>query len=454
MEAASTTFVLASVMMALFSTIFAVFLLVTRRHLIIKPTFFIGLLTLGNSWSAAANTDLIYSFLPFPWHFLLVAQVTPAIFLIISTFSFNRPCKEVWNIATSVPVYQYRALKRVVLIVLALTAACIGIYFLYVPPSKTGLWVALAYGEDVLSRDAREESLKLLPAIPRYVFSLNREVFARYLAAMLALLAVAGWKLRRQRLFLLIPIMLVCLAASASLYGARGPGGMVIAAFFLAWYLYKKAPVKVSYVLAGLGLVLLIPTVISVARASYGELTVGGIWNEFTDKILHRVFMTRTETGIRHMDYVQRNGYWGISDIAKLAPLFNIQPVNVDNLIMNVYVRYSPTGLATVDSFVTNYARFGLLGGMTFSIMSVWVFDLLLLIFRRITPAMLIPAITILLICVRRVNSSNYETLFITGGLLPALLLLWFLNSVVRKKEHDLENSFGGLAHLPQHATD
>ena len=441
------TFQLISVVLATAATILVLFLLLARRHVIIKPTFFVGLFATLSSWSAVAYASQAYSFLAEPWPFLWVTQVTAIVLLVISTFSVDRSARGIWDIATSVPAYRYLALKRVIPIVLGLSVACIAIYFIYVRPWQTGLWVAIAHGDVLLSREARESSLKLLSAFPRYVFSLNRDVLTRFAAAALVLIAVARWKVRGQRVFILIPVLLLCLAASASLYGARGPAGLVIAAALLAFYFYKKAPLRLSYVVIGFGLVVLLPTAISLMRGG-GELSLKGLWGEFTNTIAHRVFGTQSEVGIWHMDYVQRYGYWGISGISKLAPLFNIEPVNVDNLIMNEYHHSTPTGLATTGSFITNYTRWGLVGGMLFSIVSVWLLDLILPVFRRVTPAMLLASLCIFLMATRGVLASNIETVLITRGLVPGLVLIWFLNGLVRADDERQESRYADAAQL------
>jgi hypothetical protein len=430
---------MASLSLAILATAMAVCLLLTRRHVIIKPTFFVAAFATLQSWSSAGYAVEAYRFLPSPWPFLAVTQVVPIMLLLISAFSAERSAREIWNLVGIVPAHRYLALRRVVVALLVISAACLAVYFAYVPPWRTGLWVALAHGDILLSRDAREESLKLLPAIPRYVFSFNREVVSRFAVAALALIAVAIWRVRGQSVFIAIPALVLVLALvlvwalSASLYGARGPAGLVVATFVLAFYLYKRAPLKVSYVVIGFAAVLVLPTFLSLMRIG-GELSLGGMWAEFTERILYRVFATNAQVAIWHMDYVQRHGFWGVAGISKLAPWFNVQPVNVDNLIMNVYHTTSPTALATVGSFVTNYTRWGLLGGMLVSVATVWLLDGLLALFRRLTPALILPALCMFLMAARGVVGSNVETVLITRGLVPGLALVWLLNAMFRRR--------------------
>ncbi|MCD6298026.1 MAG: hypothetical protein J7M30_12825 [Deltaproteobacteria bacterium] len=438
MEKASTIFMLTSVVLASFSTILALAILYKRRYMIIKPTFLVGLLLLVRSWSTVANINEVYTFLPHPWHYICVIPLFNVILLLISTFSVNQTTKEVWDAATSVQAYRYLALKRLVPIGLLLTAVCLLIYFLYVPPWQTGLWVAIKHGDPLMSREAREGSLKLLPAIPRYVFAFNREVVTRFLAAVLAMIMVAKWNVFRKRVFVAIPLLLLLLATSASIYGARGPGGFVIAAFILAWLLYKKMPINPIYIGAGFIFIILGPTVISAVRHG-GGVSLESLWDEFSTTVFNRVFNVSTQVGIWHMDFVQRYGYWGVSGISKLAPLFGVQPVIVDNLIMSEYFKQTNTGLATVNSFITNYANFGLFVGMTLSIVTVWMLDLIMILYRRFTPVMLLPSICFFFFVANGVISSNFETLLITRGLIPGVILLLFLNKVVRNSEYQLE---------------
>ncbi len=370
--------------LAFISTVYALFLFSQQRWIIIKPTFVVSIVALLNSWASVSQSDFIHGYLLYPIDYLIINQFVPLLLLIVSSILFRTKTKQVWLKIKNLELNEFLVLKRVNYVIFSLSIICISVYFLYISPSKTGLWVAITQGDSILSRDSREESLKLLPALPRYIFSFNREVLARFGGASLILVLISNWVLHKRRSMLIFFVTsgILFFAITASLYGARAPGGLVIASSFLVYYLYRGAPLNLGFLIKGLLIILLFPMIISMIRSDI-ELTVQNIF-DIALLVIERVTSVGVTASVWHMDYVQRHGFWGIAGIDKLANMFGIAPSGADNFLMNYYFKDTETGNLTVNAFVTNYTNFGLFFGVFGTIILFSCLDMLILFYKKI----------------------------------------------------------------------
>lgn len=426
-----TVFVFINWLLCSISSIALAIVLWRYRFLFIKPSIMvIVFFHLQIQWAATIYSGMIQTYLPDPVSFAFLVHGFPLIGLFISFFIMRRNSKIVWYRITDTYYGISGSINRAVIILLAYATVVVFWYLSYIPIWKTGLFTIFLNPQ--FSAQAREESLKLVTNIPlRYAYSFLISTFAHLLAAIIALLIAQSLKQRRIAMSFINAFILINIFILVSFSGARSPAAVIILLIFFLFYLKSGAPLKLSYILFSGLAVLSLPVLLSILREGK-EFNIFIYFQYLSESIFKRVFVLPMLTGLYHAHYAQTVEFFGIAGIPKLAYIFGITPVNPANII---YLQYSswalPSGLANTCYVLSYYSYFGLIS-FIFSLFGLWLLDLSLLLYRRLSDKLLLPCIASVSIASISFVFSDYTTVLLTQGFGLLLILSWALDNVCR----------------------
>lgn len=426
-----TTFVLLDWTLTLVTGGILAFLFVTSRHIFIKPSIIVlSVYFLLAQIPSSVLARHLSTFFPKPWDYLLLIHGFALVGLCVASLTMRAPAREAWGRITTGGDMTQRNEQRTTLFLALVIMGATGAYLTQVPITRTGLYAIITH--PVISALAREQSLKLITnTFVRYTFSLTISTFAPLLAGVLALQVM-----RKIHTISGIEGVLgiLVLTALVSLPGARMPPVSLLLTAALVPFLRNGLPVRPLAILLILGLLLSIPAALTVLRQ--GQALSSGHWYEsLTQVVLHRAFVDPMEEGAQYVYFAQVHGAIGITGIPKLATLLGREPINAPNLIG---LTYSANALRTVNAnagyLFSYYGYFGLLA-LPLCLICLWILDLVVLTYRRLSTSVLVPTIAALMLSCVAFALSDYTTVIITHGFLPIVLTALILSSLERKQQ-------------------
>lgn len=421
MSAIVAEFVVFNVVFALLSTIVIVFALWRDRFLVVKPSFVVvTAFHVLIQWPATVEASHVAAFLESPYPFAYLVHGFVLLGALGSVSFGRRSAKSVWSRLVALPPSAVINPAAIVFL-LILTVAIAAFYLSVVPPSSSGLYAVLT-GSGA-SATVREESLKLIASpLVRYSYSFLMSIVGPFLAVTMTL--VARDNLKRGNViaasFSLFGIAGVLVVVS--LTGARSPAAQIILVMLIALFIQKGFPIRVRYLLIGTLLVLSVPIAFTILRE--GRVIGASLVLEYLRAVLiDRVFIAPMEVAQWYVHYAETHGYFGVQAIPKMAVLFDVPPVNVPNI---VGLTYEPDPLPTVNANVSYvfsyYSYFGAIA-FPFALGGLYALDLALWVYGRLSEAMLLPAVAVVTLSSLAFIHSDYSTVLITHGFIPALVL-------------------------------
>ncbi len=390
------------------------------RSLLLKPSFLVAMFFfLQVQVGSAILSDKVVNMLADPWEFYFVIHGYSVIALMSSLVLYRRACRTSFSRMAGQVIAKRDLIPHVFYIILP--ALLIVLWYLSVVPiSSTGLYVSIV--EPELADYAREESFTTLDApVLKYGYYVMSVVLAPMSAIMMYLLISAPLNEVRLawRIFGVFTVLFLIILVS--LYGARGPSAMLVVSVIYAAYLQRGAPFRPVRIVLMFCLVLAGPSIISMFKNADHLL-----WSEYGRAFLNivdRVFIRGAIPNIWYIDYIQTNGFWGVSGISKLARLFGADLVNVANLISLEYDKYSlPYGTANAAYITQYYSFFGIFGAVL-SLLGVLALDSIVHLYRFLRPALLFPVVGALIIPFANMSFSQISTVLLSKGLIIILLV-------------------------------
>lgn len=390
------------------------------KSIILKPSylfvvFFILQVQLGSTLGAERTEN---EFLVDPWTYFMLVQIFPLTVLLFSSLFLRRTARINYQRITQFGNH----LSNINLKSILLSGTVLFFllwYLMEVPPSKTGLFAVLF--NPTYADIAREESFaELNNPILQYGFYFMASVLAP-LSIVFLYLSFCNTKAKRKLLpYLWIIPTAAFILISVSVYGARGPAGMLMLVVIFAYFLRNGASINPLKIMFLLGLVLFLPGLIAFLKNDYGfELElIAQVGMDIFDRAIGRGYISNAWT----IDYVQQKGFFGIAGIPKLAALIGETPISVRNLIyLEYYPMPHPTGTADSTFVVLYYSLFGMIVFIPCIILTLSL-DLILLFYKRLIPSTLLACVCALVIPILGLSHTQFTTALVTKGflLIPA----------------------------------
>jgi hypothetical protein len=423
-----TPFVVLAWLAAAIGTALIGWVFARRRYLFVKPS--VLLLAASNvlfQWPMAIWSGWIESYLPDPVAPLIFVSAFVLLGVPLVSVTWRYAAWQSWQrITTRSAGTESRALP--IFLLVAISGIIASWYFSANPLTSTGLFLTLAAPE--LAATAREASLKELASLPlRYGFTMFLASFGPLLGALVALEARAQMQRRAWSLVVVMVILLLLTAAMMSITGARSYAATLLLAVALAFYMRAGMPFRP--VLTAMLLIILIVPAAAITILREGHSITPALLVQYTTLVLFdRVLVGPAEVGLWYVHFAQTQQLFGIAAVAKLAALFGVAGVNPPNLIG---LTYSPFGFDYVNanaSFVfTYYSYFGAFA-LVLVLASLVILDALVLLYRWIAPAMLLPAVAVTSVSGLALLSADFHSALISNGLITTPLLAALLRPV------------------------
>jgi hypothetical protein len=402
-----------------FLTAFWIFwIFLAQRYLFIKPSML--LLTFSHiffQWPVTIYARYYENFLPDPYAFALLIHAYMIVGLLVTVFTFRLKASMIWDRITDPCLLESAVSIKAVAFTTSLVVCIVIIYLAHVPFKSTGLYAIFMNPSS--AAQARENSLKLLDSQALvYAYSLMVSSIAPLLAVMLGILFIRGIA---KRFFLKIPIytlLFFLLAFAVSMTGARISIVNLLIVIAIAFFFHKGLPFKPLKFFLLLFLLLLLPSILSILREGKA-IGIGTIF-EYLGYLAQRTFIIPLEVGSWFVHYSQINGVFGIAAIHKLAAILGVKWIDTPNLIGLTYATGSPT--ASVGYLFSYYSYFGL-SSIVLSILYLWLLDVALLVYERLSHVMILPCVAAASLSVLYFISSDYTTVWLTHGFGVILLL-------------------------------
>jgi len=416
-------------------TFIILFLAIWRdRSLLIKPSIMaILFFHLMCQWGSVLWSGRIESILPQPWVFVLLSHGFPLIGLIVSLFIVRKSARQLWGRMTvNSPSDPTRRMWAWAILAVCLAGFVI-VYLNYVPFRSTGLYKI--FTSPLESDLARDQSMKFL-ANPflRYGYSIMMAVFAPLLVVLTLQLFLMQVRRRKWLPAFFYSICLGGVLVVSSLSGARAYPAYIILAIVFALLLRKGFPLNPIYLISGVLLVLILPTVLTLLREGK-VVTAKSFIEYFRGSTYQRVVIIPMEAGLQHVEYAQTHDFFGIQAIPKLAGVLGVKPLNVPNFIGKMYSGDPQTTQTTNTSYIyAYYSYFGLIAFIP-CLIGLWLLDLSLLVYRKLSDNMLLPCIACISIATNTFSQTEYTISLFSQGFLLLLLVSWAVDRAVLKIE-------------------
>ena len=407
--------------------------IVRYRYLMIKPSMVVILFFhVMIQWGATIKAVEIESYLPNPYAFMLLAHGFPLIGFCFSLFYATKEAYMIWCRI----IFPDKVSNHVQFKLKGLISGGILIFMVYylaiVPLTRTGLFAIFVNPDNAAI--AREYSLKLVEdPILRYGFGFMASALAPLLAVMSINSISFSFDSEQfiQNFFNII--ILLGLILVVSITGARSFAASIIMTVLLSIFLRKGLPVSpLKYLFAG-ALILVLPAVFSILREGHIPNIVD-VQNYIFGPISRRVFLDPVQGGIYHLHSAQTNGYFGLGAIPKLALLFDKDPLNVPNIIGQIYESSAIASVSSNASFVFSYySYFGMIA-LPLCLMGLWLLDLIIWVYKRLSVNLLLPCVASINVACISFISSDYTTVLLTHGILFLLITSLALDRVVVSK--------------------
>lgn len=408
-----------------------IFLYIKYKYYFVKPSIiFIVFFNVFLQWPAIYYYNFIENSLTTArFGFILMFSLSPLSVLLLSMF-YTKSAKKVYQ-GLDVKVEFSLAFKLLLLFCVLLGPI---IYFQYVSIYNTGL-VSILRGDSYAENSIfREQSLKLLPAFPRYFHTLTTRSLSFLLVMILineipiqSSLFKKFWKIFK------LSLLVLSVALFLAIDGSRAPGAQVflcIGFFILYRGKINLRPVLNFKFISIVLIIISIPATLEYLRTDSKNLT--DIMNIFVD----RIFYIRLEAGILTIKYSEMYGNWGLAALGNFANLLGIKSINVANFVSSLeYSGPVESGLVNASFMMTYYAYFGILA-LPLSAALVLLLDVILwFVANKISINLFIFAVVGYTMAIFALVDADYTTIFITHGLLMTLAVLYILSKIMQPKE-------------------
>jgi len=404
------------------------------RSLLLKPSIMaILFFHVMCQWGTTIQAGRIELFLPKPWIFVLLSQGFPLIGLIVSLFTARGSARLLWLRVTKDNPNDPSKKTWAWAILAVCFFGFIVVYLNHVPFRSTGLYKIFTSPSE--SNQARDMSVKFL-ANPflRYGYSIVMAAFAPLLAVLTTQLLLMQIRRRKWLLALLCLFCLGGVLIASSLSGARGYSAFLVLVVIFYLLLRKGFPLKPTYLVSGILLVVIFPTLLTVLREGT-TVTAKNLLASLRGSIYKRIVIIPMETGLLHVHYAQTHGQFGVQAIPKLATFIGIKPLNVSNLIGKMYSGDPRTTTTSNTSYIYSYySYFGLLAFVP-CLLGLWLLDLSLLVYQKLSANMLIPCVVCISLAAIKFSSTEYTISLFSKGFLFLLLVSWVVDRAVIKIE-------------------
>jgi hypothetical protein len=315
------------------------------------------------------------------------------------------------------------------------------IYFAYVPVTATGLFSILSGQDPITNTIAREESLKLIPALPRYAFTIASVVFGNMLAVFGGQLLYDSW--RKDGFWRSIP-RIVCgagmvLAAMlfAATSGARGPAAVTLLGVVAFFVIRSGFHVGMLRILPAILAILAVPAGLQYLRSDDQSIMLT------VNTILDRLFAGRIMAGIHTISYAEVHGFFGIGGIPRLATLLGAEPINVPNEVAKAMFStvVVDSGFANCSFVLSYYSYFGIMA-LPVCIALINLLDCgLWVVYKMVDPRVQCLAVLGLLVPMQDLTSIDFTLVFVTKGCIPWLLVCIAIGHVLNAHTQDALHS-------------
>lgn len=430
-------FIVVNWLLVILTFIVLLLAIIRDRSLLVKPSIMAVLFFhIMCQWGAALQAGRVEFLLPQPWIFVLLSHGFPIIGLAVSLLSGRGGARETWRRITSHEATDLSGKRRALVLLALFFVFFMVVYLSQVPLRSTGLYsILFSDTSPAEAALARERSVNLLPnPLLRYGHNIMMAVFAPLLAVLAMQLMLAHWR-RRSRLRAAFYLgCLVAVLAAASISGARSYSAYIFLLVFFAWLLQKGFPIKpVQFILAAI-VILTLPTMLTILREGK-SLTVKGFISYLGGHTLKRVVIVPMETGLQHVHYAQTHGAFGIQAIPRLAKAKGIKPLKVPLFISKVYYGNPLETTTSNTSYVyAYYSYFGLIAFVP-CLLGLWLLDLSLLVYRRLSANLLLACVACVAIAANKFSGTEYTIGLFTFGFLFLLLVGWAVDRAVGKME-------------------
>lgn len=413
-------------------------------YMLVKPSFiFLMINYCFIQFPSVFYAPITYSRLETYWDYFILSQIFPLATLAISLLCFNKTALEIWD---RLNIQPFRFNGRVGVLYILIGLAIGAGYLMYVGITKTGVYAILF--DPTNSTMAREESLKLLNSqMIKYAYALLCSAIAPVAAAMFALQTQVFWKQKKIALAATMAFFVIICFVLISFPGHRwGPLVILLTIFMAFGYQERFKFFKLSQLLFLVVILFSITAIISFKREGVDISQVdifeylfglndgddlakgdGGLfWVVFG-----RVFVIPMKVGWDYLSYVEKYGYWGVAAIPKLAALFGIESIDVSNLMcMYIYpdslFRWSGTYPA---GFIYSYYSYFGINGALLSLISIVLLDALVLSYRYLKPAILVPVLATVSVAAISLTGCDFTTALISQGILSSVALAFAIQS-------------------------
>lgn len=439
-----------------------------RPALLIKPsTLILAFFFLQVQVGAAINADHYIADIQRPWTFFFLIHGF-ALFCLVVVLRFQtRRAEVVFERVGEVGKRSSPgAITAALIAVLTATYLVVAVYLAYVPWNKTGLYAA--FFEPAMHDSYRQLSMRLLSAQwLQYLFTIMEKVLAPLAGGLSVILSGVLWRSGRRGLAILAAMGVLLAIFPAMIYGARGPGAMVLVAALFAGFLAFMRKVTVLNVVMAALIVLTPPILIMVGKSQSASPKVIAFQ---VLNVLDRTMLRSYVEDVTHFKYVEEYGYRGIGAIEKLAGFFGEEPVDVFNEVarhgskpppswsltenipggppvvegvsINEAVSCDPaknpdcvdireSASANASFVVMNYVMFGI-PGILLSMLFVLAIDMLLWVYERLDDAMLTPVIAAAVVPCLALSFSLMTTVLASKGILLIPLIGWVIGWAIK----------------------
>ena len=380
-------------------------------------------------WPLCVFSANVERYLPEPYDVFLLVHGYMFFGFLFASFTLHREAKSVWANVTNKQIRSESNLRAIVVLI-GYCASVTLAYLIMVPFNQTGLYALLV--DPALSTNAREESLKLIDSQwLKYAFSFMAEAISVVLASMLVLEIVRDRSLQQKQNIMALGYVLVLLAlvVVVSMTGARGYAVHMVLAIVITFWLRNGAQLPIGKSLITFCAILFPAAVLTIARE--GE---AAHWDTLVSSLLTRSFVVPFDVGLWYVHYVQHNGLFGVSLIPKLAGLLGEPAINVPNTIGLAYAAFPiPSISANAGYLFAQYSAWGLYA-LPVSLGGLFFLDVILLVFRRLTPRLVLPFVAAIVPIIIAFISIDYTVGWITNGVLVVLALALLLSRLSRLK--------------------
>ncbi len=429
-----TVFVAANWLLLILTAVTLIVSVWRERSLLLRPSIMaILFFHVMCQWGTALEAGRIEQFLPRPWVFVLLSHGFPIIGLAVSLFIWRRPVRAIWGQLIDRKPEDLSGKNKALVLLALFFAAFMLLYFSHVPFRTTGLYkIFFSPAESGMARDM---SVKFLGnAFLRYGHNIMMAVFAPLMATLMIQILLIHWQKRNWSWMTFYLACLVAIFLAASISGARSYSASIIMVILFALLLRRGFPLRPAYLFVIALLILTFPTLLSLLRE--GEaVTAKKFFSYLRGSTLDRVVIIPMKTGLYHVQYAQQHGYFGIKAIPKLAAVAGVKPLNVPDFIAK-YMSGSPLDTSTANTayIYAYYSYFGLIAFFP-CLLGLWLLDLCLLVYRRLSDTMLIPCVASVAIGVNIFSSVEYTIGLFTFGILLLPLVSWAVDRALIMSE-------------------